>query len=120
MAAIPQSLLLWALSVFFFRQESKNSLNTTISDLPAHKQTALLKYLEIQANNLPKRDCVDDFLVSVDYEAITGLMDIFNWARKNKIFYNHAETLLPNNYFHLGIDGFWIQRYSAPHALSML
>src|SRR5437870_908805 len=54
------SLLLWALSVFFFRQESKNSLNTTIADLPACKQSSFLNYLEIQKNSLPKRDCVDD------------------------------------------------------------
>jgi hypothetical protein len=40
------SLLLWALSVFFFRQESKNSLNTTILDLPSYKQNSLLNYLE--------------------------------------------------------------------------
>jgi len=48
------SLLLWALSVFFFRQESKNSLNTTISDLPIYKQNSLLNYLEVQKSSLPK------------------------------------------------------------------
>lgn len=42
------SLLLWALSVFFFRQESKNALNTTINDLPRNKKDALLNYLETQ------------------------------------------------------------------------
>jgi hypothetical protein len=113
------SLLLWALSVFFFRQESKNSLNTTILDLPTYKQNSLLNYLGIQECSLPKRDCVDDYLKSVDSEIINGLlMQIFHWAKQNKIFYNHAESLLPNNFFHLGIDGFWVHRYLKPHAVN--
>lgn len=113
------SLLLWALSVFFFRQESKNSLNTTISDLPIYKKNPLLNYLGVQGNSLPKRDCVDDYLASIDSEIINGLlMQIFQWAKQNKIFYNHAESLLPNNSFHLGIDGFWVHRYVKPHAVN--
>jgi hypothetical protein len=113
------SLLLWALSVFFFRQESKNSLNTTISDLPIHKQSSLLNYLGVQKNSLPKRDCVDDYLASIDSDIINGLlMHIFQWAKHNKIFYNHAESLLPNNSFHLGIDGFWVHKYLKPHAVN--
>lgn len=112
------SLLLWALSVFFFRQESKNSLNTTISDLPLHKRNSFLNYLGVQGTSLPKRDCVDDYLASVDSELINGLlMQIFYWAKQNKLFYNHAESLLPNNSFHLGCDGFWVHRYRKPHAI---
>lgn len=111
------SLLLWALSVFFFRQESKNSLNTTIADLPMHKQTSLLNYLNIQGNTLPKRDSVDDYLASIDSELINNLlMQIFHSVKENKLFYNHAASLLPNNSFHLGIDGFWVHRYCTPHA----
>lgn len=111
------SLLLWALSVFFFRQESKHSLNTTISDLPVHKQTSLLNYLDIQGSSLPKRDCVDDYLASIDSEVINDLlMEIFHSMKSNKLFYNHAESLLPNNSFHLGTDGFWVHRYFTPHA----
>lgn len=40
------SLLLWALSVFFFRQGSKNSLQTSIESMSHHHQEGLLKYLE--------------------------------------------------------------------------
>lgn len=113
------SLLLWALSVFFFRQESKNALNTTISDLSIHKQKSLLNYLGIQGSSLPKRDCVDNYLASVDSNIINELlMQIFLWVKQNKIFYNHAESLLPNNSFHLGIDGFWVHRYLKPHAVN--
>lgn len=113
------SLLLWALSVFFFRQKSKNSLNTTIIDLPKHKKDALLNYLAIQGDRLPKRDCVDDYLTTVDEQAINDLlMQLFQWAKKNKLFYNHAAELLPNNFFHLGIDGFWVHKYVKPHAVN--
>lgn len=88
-------------------------------DLPKHKQDAFLNYLGVQGNRLPKRDCADDYLANVDSEAINGLlMQIFQWAKQNKLFYNHAESLLPNNYFHLGIDGFWTHRYCKPHAMS--
>ena len=102
---------------FFFRQESKNSLNSTIIDLPAHKQTSLLHYLGVEVDTLPKRDCVDDYLSTLDHEEINDLlMAIFNWAKSNKTFYNHANVLLPNNSFHLGVDGFWVNKYSCPHA----
>jgi hypothetical protein len=110
------SLLLWALSTFFFRQESKNSLDTTIADLPSHKRSSLLNFLGIKGDSLPRRDCVDDYLSSLDYTEINELMiEIFSWAKTNKVFYNHAETLLPNNSFHLGVDGFWVHKYSTPH-----
>lgn len=111
------SLLLWALSTFFFRQESKNSLDTTIADLPRHKRSSLLNFMGIEGDSLPRRDCVDDYLSSLDYTEINDLMiKLFSWAKTNKVFYNHAETLLPYNCFHLGVDGFWVHKYSAPHA----
>lgn len=113
------SLLLWALSVFFFRQESKNSLNTTIIDLSKHKKDTLLNYLEIDGDRLPKRDCVDDYLATVNDEAINDLlMQLFHWLKSGKLFYNHSGALLPNNFFHLGIDGFWVHRYVKPHAMN--
>ena len=37
-------------------------------------------------------------------------------SQKNKLFYNHAEKLLPNSSFHLGTDGFWAHHYQKPHA----
>jgi hypothetical protein len=111
------SLLLWALSVFFFRQESKNALNTTILDLPIHKQAPLLNFLGVAGDSLPKRDCVDDYLASIDSELLNDLLiQLFHTMNKGKLFYNHAETLLPGNSFHLGVDGYWIHNYSSPHA----
>lgn len=111
------SLLLWALSVFFFRQKAKNSLDTTIVDLPLHKRTSLLNFMGIKGDSLPRRDCVDNYLAFIDHTEINGLLiDLFSWAKTNKIFYNHAEALLPNNHFHLGVDGFWVHKYTTPHA----
>lgn len=43
-------------------------------------------------------------------------MDLFKSCVKNKIFYNHAETILPDNSFHLGVDGFWVHHYNKTHA----
>lgn len=114
------SLLLWALSVFFFRQEAKNALQTTIESMPAHKQIGLLSYLEIESNSIPHRSVVDDYLRSVEVDEINNLLlELFRWCQKNKLFYNHAETLLPNNSFHLGVDGFWVHKYDHPHAVDM-
>jgi hypothetical protein len=111
------SLLLWALSPFFFRQKSKNSLSTTLADLPAYKRSSLLKYMDIEGDTLPKRDCVDDYLSCLHCSEINNLLiEVFSWAKKNKVFYNHSETLLLNNSFHLGVDGFWVHTYSTPHA----
>jgi hypothetical protein len=73
--------------------------------------------MEVEGDTLPKRDCVDDYLSTLDYVEINDLLiTMFNWAKANKIFYNHADTLLPNNCFHLGVDGFWVNKYSCPHA----
>src|SRR5262249_38709826 len=68
------SLFLWALSVFFFRQESKNALTTTIADLSTQQQLAFLQYLEIDGDSLPKRDCVDDYLSTIDPQMINDLL----------------------------------------------
>lgn len=112
------SLMLWAFSVFVFRQESKNSLQTTIESLPKYKQTSLLKYFEIERDSIPHRTVVDDYLVTVKPDEINNiLLELFLWCQKNKLFYNHAESLLPNNNYHLGTDGFWVHKYDHPHAV---
>jgi hypothetical protein len=112
------TLILWALSVFFFRQGSKNSLQTTIESMPRHKQEAILRYLEIDEDSIPYRSVVDDYLNRIEPEEINNLLlEIFLWCKKSKLFYNHAESLLPNNNYHLGVDGFWVHKYNAPHAV---
>lgn len=112
------TLLTWALSVFFFRQESKHSLNSTISDLPPHKRRSISRFLGLENDILPKRDAVDDYLATISWEDINHLLlQIFIWAKQSKLFYNHANTLLPGNHFHLGCDGFWVHSYSKPHAV---
>lgn len=112
------SLLLWALSVFFFRQEAKNSLQTTLESMPSYKKEGILNYLDIADNSIPHRSVVDDYLGTIDPEEINHLLiKLFHWCQKNKLFYNHAETLLPDNSFHLGVDGFWVHKYDAPHTI---
>jgi len=112
------TLLLWALSVFFFRQESKNSLQTTIESTKPDKREALMKFMEIKNNQLPNRTTVDDYLALINPDEINNLLlELFIWAKKNKLFYNHSETLLPNNRFYLCNDGFWVHKYDKPHAV---
>jgi hypothetical protein len=102
----------------FFRQESKNAFNTTISSLHDEEKISFLKYLEIEAKSLPHQNTVDEYLASIEPEQInTLLMNLFKMCLKNKLFYNHAETLLPGNSFHLGVDGFWVHHYSNPHSI---
>jgi hypothetical protein len=112
------SLLLWALSVFFFRQGSKNALNTTIADLRSSQRESFSNYLGIEVDSLPHRSSVDDYLCGINPDEINGLLaSLFSWCQKSKLFYNHAEKLLPNNFYHLGSDGVWIHTYDAPHAM---
>lgn len=112
------SLLLWALSVFFFRQESKNALNTTIQDLLPHSREAFLNYLGIEGKTLPHRTTVDDYLCKITPDEINGLLaKLFSWCQKNKLFQNHAEKLLPNNVYHIGSDGVWVNTYDTPHTV---
>lgn len=112
------TLLLWALSVFIFRQESKNALHTTIESLPTNKKVSLLNFFEIDIGSIPHRSTVDDYLATLEVDEINQLlMDLFKECMKNKLFYNHAEHLLPNNQFHIGTDGFWVHKYDLPHAV---
>jgi hypothetical protein len=57
------SLLLWALSVFFFRQGSKNSLQTTIESMSHHQKEGLIKYLEIEEDSIPHRALLTTILI---------------------------------------------------------
>jgi hypothetical protein len=112
------SLLKSALAAFLFRQESKNAFNSTILSLPKHKQKSMSKFLDVAVDSLPKRDCTDDYLSHINPDEINLLLiKIFKWAKKNKLFYNHAEKLLLGNYFRLAADGFWTNKYDVPHAV---
>ena len=83
------SLLMWALSVFFFRQGSKNSLQTTIESMSHYQQDGLLKYLEIEEDSIPHRSVVDDYLDTIKPEEINNiLLEIFRWCQKSKLFYS--------------------------------
>jgi hypothetical protein len=114
-------ILNWALSVYFFRQESMNGLQTTLEKLKPHKRTAILNYLGLEDGDgsLPHRTVVNDYLSLVDPDEINELLiDLFNFAKNNKIFYNHMETLLPYNRFHIACDGFCVHKYTNPHAVN--
>lgn len=112
-------ILSWALSVFFFRRGSKNSFQTALECIKPHQRQAILNYLGLGKNDLlPHRTTVDDYLSKVAAEEINDiLLTLFNWAKKNKIFYNHAEILLPNNQFHLCCDGLSLHKYNSLHAI---
>ena len=87
--------------------------------LDSQKRQAILNYLGLQQDSLPHRTVVDDCLAYMNPDEINDLLIIlFNWAKRNKIFYNHAESLLPNNHFHLACDGVWVHKYSKPHAIN--
>lgn len=114
-----KSLLLWAFSVVAFRQGSKNALQTTIESLNDKNRRSLAAFLEIEnANKLPHSKTVDDYLRHINVDELNNvLMGIFKWGIKSKLFYNHAETLLPDNTYTLGCDGFWTHTYNKPHAI---
>jgi hypothetical protein len=66
---------------------------------------------------LPDRTVVTDCLSGVNQNEINNLLEkLFKWAIKNKVFYNHMETLLPNFNYQLACDGVWIHKYTEPHA----
>jgi hypothetical protein len=110
--------LLWALSVFFFRQSSKNALQTTIESTKRQKRDALLKFMDIEEGKIPHRTTVDDYLAQVNPDEINDLLiKFFKQMQKKKVFYNHAETLLPSNTFLLCSDGLWVHKYDKPHAV---
>ena len=114
-------ILQWALSVFFFRCEATNALQTSFEKIPVHRRTALWKYFELDSERttLPHRTVVTDCLSLIDPEEINDLLEqLFRWALKSKLFYNHMGVLLPNFTYYLACDGVWIHKYSHPHAIN--
>jgi len=74
----------------------------------------------IEAKSLPHKNTVDGYLSQLDFEQVNDfLLKLFEFCQESKLFYNHAETLLPNNFFHLGVDGFWVHHYVKPHATEL-
>jgi len=113
-------ILMWVLSVFFFRCESTNALQTAFEMLPFHRREALWKYFGLDSNNrkLPHRTIVTDCLALINQNEINDLLEkLFKWALKSKIFYNHCETLLPELTHYLACDGVWVHKYTKPHAV---
>jgi len=113
-------ILHWALSVYFFRQGSCNALQTMLQKLESKKRKAILNYLELKdtKDSFPHRTAVNDCLALIDADEVNELLIVlFNWAKKNKIFYNHMATLLPHGQFHVCCDGFCVHKYSTPHAV---
>lgn len=114
-------ILQWALTVYFFRQGSCNALQAALQKLRPEKRTAILKYLGLkdEINSFPHRTVVNDCLKRIEADEVNELLiHLFNWAKRNKIFYNHMPTLLPYSLFHICIDGFSVHKYTAPHAVN--
>ena len=112
-----QVLLQWALSVFFFRRGSLNSLHKSFERLPAYRKRALWKYFDLPDNHsLPDRTVVTDFLSHVNIEEINAIfLCLFKSCVEKKLFYNYANQLLPDNKLHIAIDGCWFHKYSHAH-----
>ena len=113
-------ILMWVLSVFFFRCESTNALQTAFEMLPLRRREVLWNYFGLDSNNrkLPHRTVVTDCLAVISQEEINDLLEkLFKWALKSKIFYNHCGTLIPELTYYLACDGVWIHKYTHPHAV---
>jgi len=110
-------LILWALSVFFFRRESVNSFYAALEKLSNQQRKTIWYFLGCKEGApLPHRTVVSDFFSLLDPDEINSLLvDLFKWAHKQKIFYNHAHHLLPGNMFHISIDGVWLHHHKHPH-----
>jgi hypothetical protein len=111
-------ILQWVLTVYFFRCESTNALQTAFDKLPQHRKNTLWNYFRLeQGARLPHRTVVTDSLAAIDPDEINDLLEkLFKWAKKSKIFYNHMEILLPDFYYYLACDGVWVHKYTHPHA----
>jgi hypothetical protein len=113
-------ILMWVLSVFFFRCESTNALQTAFEMLPLRRREVLWNYFGLDSNNrkLPHRTVVTDCLAVISQKEINDLLEkLFKWALKSKIFYNHCGTLIPELMYYLACDGVWIHKYTNPHAV---
>jgi hypothetical protein len=114
-------ILHFALSIYFFRRGSCNNLQTTLQKLSLQKRTAILKFLELEddVKSFPHRTVVNDCLKYINADEVNELLiHLFNWAKRNKIFYNHMPKLLPSSFFHVCIDGFSVHKYAKPHAVN--
>ena len=110
-------LILWALSIFFFRRESVNSFYAALEKLSAPQRKTIWYLLGCEEGSpLPHRTVVTDLFSLLDPDEINALlMDLFTWAYKQKIFYNHSHRLLPQGMFHIAIDGVWLHYHKHPH-----
>jgi hypothetical protein len=109
------SLVLWAFSLCFFRQESKNKFHTTLEHLEPCERRGILNLLEIKNNNLPDYTTVDNALKNINYKELNNIFfQLFDQLKKRKFFYNHSE-LLKYNRFLIGADGHWTHTYGHPH-----
>ena len=114
-------ILQWVLSVFFFRCESTNALQTAFEKIPAHRREALWNFfgLDSKQTRLPHRTVVTDCLSLIDQDEINRLLEqLFKWALKSKLFYNHKEKLVPYFTYHLACDGVYVHKYSHPHSVN--
>jgi len=112
------SLALWAFATCIFRQGSKNALHTTLEQLSPEHREGILHFLGIAGKDLPHPSTVDDALAYVNYEKLNEmLLEMFDQMNKRKIFYNHAATLLPDNTYYIGTDGYHLHTYTHPHAV---
>ena len=110
-------IICWALSVFFFRRESVNSFYTALEKLPLHQRKNIWYFLGCsEGSPLPHRTVITDCLALLDPDEVNDLlMTLFKWAYKQKIFYHHAQKLLPENMFHIAIDGVWLHHHTHHH-----
>ena len=111
----------WALSLFFFRCESTNALQTAFEKIPSHRRESLWNFfgLDSKQTRLPHRTVVTDCLSLINQDEINNLLEIlFKWALKGKLFYNHMEKLSPYFTYHLACDGVYVHKYSPPHSVN--
>lgn len=110
-------VICWALSVFFFRRESVNSFYTALEKLSALQRKNIWYFLGCpEGSPLPHRTVITDCLGVLNPDEMNDLlMTLFKWAYKQKIFYHHAQKLLPGEKFQIGIDGVWLHHHIHPH-----
>jgi hypothetical protein len=114
-------ILQWALSIYFFRCGSCNQFQTTLENLKPYQRVAILEYLGLEKDKttFPHRTVINDYLNLVNIDEVNELLiHFFNWAKRNKVFYNHMETLLPDNQFYVACDGFYVHTYTRPHSVN--
>jgi hypothetical protein len=103
---------------FFFRHESINSLQNAFEKIPWKRRLTLWNFFSLpEGSKLPDRTLVTDCLSVLDYEEINDILEkLFKWTIRNKVIYNHMSVLLPDNFYYLAGDGFWVHRYTSPHS----